>query len=106
MPADALHSDLVQMLVRTRCEHPIDDVGEWTERAATGTTLSERQAEWLVRSVGLKQRQPEIADAMDLSNGRISQLKGETWEKLAAVDKTNKLAHDLRDEIRPDPYDD
>jgi len=111
-----MSSNIIQTLIDTRVEHPIEDIDAWVERlTALGATvehtravepslLTANEAEVLVRYHGTHQTRQEIADAMDLSPNRIDNLRHAAEEDLLAAEATIELVAGLRAEIRPDPY--
>lgn len=110
-------SNIVQTLIDTRIENPIEDVGEWVERlVALGdelehtrdvdpTLLTENEAEVIVRYYATNQTRREIAEAMDLSPNRIDRLRHAAEEDLLAAEATLGVISDLRRQIQPDPQE-
>lgn len=98
----SLDNDLVQLLIDTRTEHPLDDdFGKWVARAQSETVFTRRQAEFFVYHFGTDLSQADIADAMGISEPRATALKHEIYDVLADVERTLALVYDLRDEVRP-----
>jgi DNA-directed RNA polymerase specialized sigma subunit len=109
-------SNIIQTLIDTRVEHPIEDVEEWVDRlTALGDRLdhsrdvepdllTENEAEVIIRYYATDQRRQEIADAMGLSPNRIDRLRHAAEEDLLAAEATLGVVSDLRREIQPDPY--
>jgi|APHM01.1.fsa_nt_gi hypothetical protein len=110
-------SNVVQTLIETRVEHPVEDVDEWvgrltrladetdTDRAVAPELLTRNEAEVVVRYYGTHQSRQEIADEMALSPNRIDRIRQAAEEDLLAAEATLGVTSDLRAEVRPDPYD-
>jgi len=110
-------SNIIQTLIDTRVEHPIEDVEEWVERLTTlgdelehtrdvdPSLLTENEAEVLVRYYGTHQTRQEVATAMDLSPNRIDRLRHAAEEDLLAAEATLAVISDLRGQVQPDPYE-
>lgn len=110
-------SNVVQTLINTRVEHPIEDIEAWVERlTALGeelehtrdvepSLLTENEAEVLIRYYGTHQARQEVADAMELSPNRIDRLRHAAEEDLLAAEATLGVISDLRGEVQPDPYE-
>lgn len=110
-------SNIIQTLIDTRVEHPIEDVEAWVDRLTTlgdsvehtrdvdPSLLTANEAEVIVRYYGTHQGRQEIADAMDLSPNRIDRLRHAAEEDLLAAEATLGVVSDLRQQIRPDPYE-
>lgn len=114
-----MHDTIIQTLLTTRIEHPIDgdDVDEWVDRLTTlgeevstirdsddPTLLTENEAEVIVRWHGMGQSAKEIAEAMGVGTQRVYDLRYAAEEDLLAADATLSIIHDLRERIRPDLY--
>ena len=110
-------SNIIQTLIDTRVENPIEDVEEWVERlTALGDELehtrdvdppllTENEAEVIVRYYGTHQTRQDVADAMGLSPNRIDRLRHAAEEDLLAAEATVGILDDLRQQVKPDPYD-
>jgi len=110
-------SNIVQTLIHTRIEDPIEDVEVWVDRLTTlidelehtrdvePTLLTANEAEVLVRYYGTQQSRQTIADAMDLSPNRIDRLRHAAEEDLLAAEATLAVVERLRTTVRPDPHE-
>ena len=115
------HNHIIKTLQNTRAEHPIDgdDVEEWVDRLTSlasdlegirdgsdPTLLTEKEAEVVVRWYGMNQGGDENADGVGVSNKRVYHLRYAAEDDLLAADATLSIIHDLREDIRPTPYED
>jgi DNA-directed RNA polymerase sigma subunit (sigma70/sigma32) len=110
-------SNIIQTLIDTRVESPIEDVGEWAERLiALGNglehtrdvdpnLLTENEAEVIVRYYGTHQTRREVANAMGLSPNRIDRLRHAAEEDLLAAEATLDILDDLRQHLQTGPYE-
>jgi len=110
-------SNIIQTLIGTRVENPIEDVEKWGDRlTALGdglehsrdvdpSLLTENEAEVIVRYYGTHQTRQEVADAMDLSPNRIDRLRHAAEEDLLAAEATLGILNDVRQHVQPDPYE-
>ena len=110
-------SNIIQTLIDTRVENPIKNVGGWVERLTAldedlehtrdvdPTLLTENEAEVIVRYYGTHQTRQDVADAMGLSPNRIDRLRHAAEEDLLAAEATLGVLDDLRQQVKPDPYD-
>lgn len=114
-------TNIIKTLQTTRAEHPIDggDVEEWVDRLTSLASdlegirdgsdpalLTEKEAEVVVRWYGMNQGADEIADVMGVSNKRVYHLRYAAEDDLLAADATLSIINDLREDIRPNPYED
>jgi DNA-directed RNA polymerase sigma subunit (sigma70/sigma32) len=102
-------ANIIQTLIDTRVENPIEDVEGWAERLiALGdglehtrdvdpTLLTENEAEVIVRYYGTHQTRREVADAMNLSPNRIDRLRHAAEEDLLAAEATLGILNGLRE---------
>ena len=109
-------SNIIQTLIGTRVEHPIEDVEGWVDRLTTlggelehtrdvdPSLLTENEAEVIVRYYGTHQTRQDIATAMGLSPNRIDRLRYAAEEDLLAAEATLGIIDELRSQVRPDPY--
>ena len=109
-------ANIIQTLIDTRVENPIEDIGQWVDRlTALGdelehtrdvdpSLLTENEAEVIVRYYGTHQTRQDVADAMGLSPNRIDRLRHAAEEDLLAAEATLDLISDLRQQAKPDPY--
>jgi len=110
-------SNVIQTLIETRIETPIEDVGGWVDRlTALGdelehtrdvdpTLLTENEAEVIVRYYAADQRRQQVAEAMDLSPNRIDRLRHAAEEDLLAAEATLGVVSDARKQVQPNPYE-
>lgn len=109
-------TNIIQTLIETRAEHPIEDIEGWVERFTTladevehtrsvePSLLTENEAEVLVRYYGTHQTRQEIADAMELSPNRIDRLRHAAEEDLLAAEATLSTISNLRTVVQPETY--
>lgn len=110
-------SNVVQTLISTRVEHPIEHIEAWVERLTTlaeelehtrnvePSLLTDTEAEVIVRYYGTHQTRQEVADVMGLSPNRIDRLRHAAEEDLLAAEATLAVISDLRKQGQPDPYE-
>jgi DNA-directed RNA polymerase sigma subunit (sigma70/sigma32) len=110
-------SNIIQTLIDTRVENPIEDVSGWVEhlialgdglehtRDVDPALLTENEAEVIVRYYGTHQTRREVANAMELSPNRIDRLRHAAEEDLLAAEATLGILNDLRQHVQSDPYE-
>jgi len=106
-------SNIVQQLIETRIEHPVEDVQQWVDQLTTlgdeivhtrnvdPQLLTDREAEVLVRYYGVGQKRSEVAEAMGVSPNRVDNLRYAAEDDLLAAEKTVDILYRLRNDVRP-----
>lgn len=106
--------NIIQTLLDTRIESPIDDVEAWVSRLTSlgdeiehtrdvdPRLLTENEAEVIVRYYLRDEARRDIADAMGLSGNRVDRLRHAAEEDLLAAQATLEIVEEMRDDVQPE----